>query len=145
LDWFWLAFWYATYAPPAAKLASGHLGTAEYAYIHSDADEQADPAAVNVPWARLIGVSPDLGLCARQVPDRSGLVVLSLLAAGIPQGENARKVSAYLAAHPHYAGSQADLPGVISWPLAVAVVYTFATARLHFWRLACRRNSSTTG
>jgi ACS family hexuronate transporter-like MFS transporter len=42
-------------------------------------------------------------------------------------GENARKVAAYLAAHPDYAGDQAAIPGVISWPFAVAVVYTVAT------------------
>ena len=36
-------------------------------------------------------------------------------------------LAAYLAAHPAYAGDQADIPGVISWPFAVAVVYTVST------------------
>jgi ACS family hexuronate transporter-like MFS transporter len=42
-------------------------------------------------------------------------------------GENARKVEAFKAAHPDFAGSAAEVPGVISWTLAVAVVYTIAT------------------
>jgi ACS family hexuronate transporter-like MFS transporter len=42
-------------------------------------------------------------------------------------GENARKVAAYRAAHPEFTGEAAAVPGVISWTLAVAVVYSIAT------------------
>jgi ACS family hexuronate transporter-like MFS transporter len=43
-------------------------------------------------------------------------------------GENARKISAYTAAHPGSSLAADAVPGVISWPLAVAIVYTVATA-----------------
>jgi ACS family hexuronate transporter-like MFS transporter len=42
-------------------------------------------------------------------------------------GENARKVKDYVAAHPGFNGADADVPGVISWPFAVALIYTVST------------------
>ena len=127
----WLAFWYAMYASPTAKLASGHLRPAEYEYIHSDADEQADakadPAGTKVPWARLVGFRQTWAfVLGKFLTDPIWWFYLFWLPAFLT-GENARKVSAYLAIHPDYAGSKTDIPGVISWPLAVAVVYTVAT------------------
>ena len=40
------------------------------------------------------------------------------------EGENARKTQDFLAANPGFTG---EVPGVISWPFAVAVVYTVST------------------
>jgi ACS family hexuronate transporter-like MFS transporter len=44
------------------------------------------------------------------------------------EGENARKVKEYLVTNPGYTGEKSDIPGVISWTFAVAVVYTVSTA-----------------
>jgi ACS family hexuronate transporter-like MFS transporter len=42
-------------------------------------------------------------------------------------GENARKVEAFKSVNPGYTGTEADIPGVISWPFAVAVIYMVST------------------
>jgi ACS family hexuronate transporter-like MFS transporter len=44
------------------------------------------------------------------------------------EGENARKVKEYMLTNPTYTGEKSDIPGVISWTFAVAVVYTVSTA-----------------
>ena len=43
-------------------------------------------------------------------------------------GENSRKVKEYMAINPSFSGGVDHVPGVISWPFAIAVVYTVATA-----------------
>ncbi|MEO6080442.1 MAG: MFS transporter, partial [Steroidobacteraceae bacterium] len=50
----WLIFWYRSYESPAAKLAEGKLGQAEYAFIHSDPEEKQASALVPVRWVRLL-------------------------------------------------------------------------------------------
>lgn len=127
----WLGFWYALYASPSAKLANGQLSQAEYDYIHSDVDEQADPKAAAAPkagWGRLLGFRQTWAfVIGKFLTDPIWWFYLFWLPAFLT-GENARKVTAFLAAHPGYAGDKSDIPGVISWPLAVAVVYTVSTA-----------------
>ncbi|HTL67845.1 MAG TPA: MFS transporter [Lacunisphaera sp.] len=127
----WIAFWVKMYGSPAAKLKSGQLSPAEYDYIHSDQDEQAAEKA-DTKGARVSGVKL---LAFRQtwafvigkfLTDPIWWFFLFWLPAFLG-GENSRKITDYLAAHPDYAGDKADIPGVISWPIAVAVVYTVST------------------
>jgi ACS family hexuronate transporter-like MFS transporter len=127
----WLAFWFKLYASPAAKLQTGHLRQAEYDYIHSDRDEQAgeaaDVAGVRVTGARLLAFRQTWAfIIGKFLTDPIWWFYLFWLPAFLG-GENSRKVAAYLAAHPDFTGDKATIPGVISWPLAVAVVYTVAT------------------
>ncbi|MBS0661961.1 MAG: MFS transporter [Verrucomicrobia bacterium] len=127
----WLAFWYSLYASPSSKLQSGHLKQAEYDYIHSDRDEQAEgsgPAAPRMSGAKLLGFRQTWAfVIGKFLTDPIWWFYLFWLPAFLA-GENARKVSAHLAAHPGFAGDTSTIPGVISWPFAVAVVYTVATA-----------------
>jgi ACS family hexuronate transporter-like MFS transporter len=128
----WLVFWVKMYASPAAKLQSGHLTQAEYDYIHSDKDEQAAEQAdttggARISGARLLGFRQTWAfLLGKFLTDPIWWFYLFWLPAYLG-GENARKVSAYLAAHPDFTGDKSTIPGIISWPLAVAVVYTVAT------------------
>jgi len=127
----WLFFWYRMYASPAAKLASGHLKQAEYDFIHSDRDEQAaektDPAAARISWGRLLGFRQTWAfVLGKFLTDPIWWFYMFWLPSFLG-GENARKVAAHLAAHPDFTGDKSTVPGVISWPLAVAVVYTVAT------------------
>ncbi len=127
----WIAFWVKMYASPAAKLKSGHLSQAEYDYIHSDQDEQAaekaDTKGARVSGARLLTFRQTWAfVLGKFLTDPIWWFYLFWLPAFL-EGENARKVSAFLATHANYAGDKADIPGVISWPLAVAVVYTVST------------------
>ncbi len=127
----WLFFWYRMYASPAAKLQSGHLQQAEYDYIHSDRDEQAaelaDKTATKVSWGRLLGFRQTWAfVMGKFLTDPIWWFYMFWLPSFLG-GENARKVAAHLAAHPDFTGDKSTVPGVISWPLAVAVVYTVAT------------------
>jgi len=127
----WLAFWYTLYASPAAKLQTGHLKQAEYDYIHGDRDEQAGEKAADtgarISGARLLSFRQTWAfVLGKFLTDPIWWFFLFWLPAFLA-GENARKVKEYLAAHPGFTGDQATIPGVISWPIAVAVVYTVAT------------------
>jgi len=127
----WIALWYAMYASPAAKLQSGHLRQSEYDYIHSDRDEQlaekADVAGARISGARLLTFRQTWAfVIGKFLTDPIWWFFLFWLPAFL-EGENARKIGAYLAAHPEYAGDKSAIPGVISWPFAVAVIYTVAT------------------
>ena len=125
----WLFFWYRIYASPAAKLATGQLSQAEYDFIHSDRDEQSAPAgaAPRLTALRLIRIRETWAfIIGKFLTDPIWWFYLFWLPAFLG-GENARKVAAYTAAHPGYTGNSADIPGVISWPFAVAVVYTVST------------------
>jgi ACS family hexuronate transporter-like MFS transporter len=147
----WLGFWYKLYASPAAKLQNGTLSQAEYDHIHSDLDEQeaerADVAKVKVSWFKLLTFRQTWAFfVGKFMTDPIWWFFLFWLPSFL-NGENARKVKefmaayptdantlkaqAYLAAHPDHAGNLADLPGihipgVISWPLAVALIYTIS-------------------
>jgi ACS family hexuronate transporter-like MFS transporter len=128
----WIFFWQLMYASPADKLASGHLTRAEYDYIHSDEDEQAAEKAdrsgkTRVPWAHLLAFRQTWAfVLGKFLTDPVWWFFLFWLPAFLA-GENDHKVTGFLAAHPGYAGDRADIPGVISWPLAIAIIYTVAT------------------
>ena len=127
----WLIFWYSMYESPANKLASGKLSQAEYDFIHSDIDEQeaekADLAKENVPWLRLLTFRQTWAfVIGKFLTDPIWWFFLFWLPSFL-EGENARKAQEYLAANPTFAGDKADIPGVISWPFAVAIVYTVST------------------
>jgi ACS family hexuronate transporter-like MFS transporter len=127
----WLAFWYTLYGSPAEKLQSGKLSQAEYDFIHSDVDEQeaerADHAKEKVSWFKLLTFRQTWAFFfGKFLTDPIWWFFLFWLPAFLA-GENARKVQDYLAANPDYAGKDADIPGVIMWPLAVAIVYTVST------------------
>jgi ACS family hexuronate transporter-like MFS transporter len=124
----WLIFWYSIYDSPAAKLASGHLTQPEYDFIHSDLDEQeaekADVRKEQVSWFRLLSFRQTWAFfIGKFLTDPIWWFYLFWLPSFL-EGENARKVKDYLAANPGFAGDKADVPGVISWPFAVAMVYT---------------------
>lgn len=128
----WIAFWYLTYASPSAKLQSGHLGQAEYDYIHSDKDElvaeQSEVSSPRITGAQLLTFHQTWAfVIGKFLTDPIWWFFMFWLPAFLG-GENARKVAAYVAAHPGFAGDKSTVPGVISWPLAVAVVYTVSTA-----------------
>jgi ACS family hexuronate transporter-like MFS transporter len=148
----WLAFWYPLYASPAAKLESGKLSKAEYDYIHSDVDEQEaekiEETKEKISWFRLLTFRQTWAFFfGKFLTDPVWWFYLFWLPSYLA-GENNRKVSAFLAAfptdpitlkinaylaeHPAFASKLADIPGVeipgvISWPFAVAVVYTIST------------------
>jgi MFS transporter, ACS family, hexuronate transporter len=71
--------WFLKYHKPAEHPT---LSAAELAYINQDRSRRSPPST---PWIKLLGYPPDLGVCHSQVPHRSHLVVLSLLAAGLLQ------------------------------------------------------------
>ena len=127
----WLVFWYSLYATPAAKLQSGQLSQAEYDFIHSDVAEQAaEQTAVGkakVPWLKLLTFRQTWAfVVGKFMTDPIWWFFLFWLPAFLA-GENARKVKDFVVANPGYTGGEADIPGVISWPFAVAVVYTVST------------------
>lgn len=127
----WLAFWFALYASPAAKLQSGKLSQAEYDYIHSDVDEQeaerADHAKAKVSWFKLLTFRQTWAFfVGKFMTDPIWWFFLFWLPSFLA-GENARKAHDYMAAHPDFVGDQSTIPGVISWPIAVAVIYLVST------------------
>ena len=127
----WLAFWYALYASPAAKLQSGKLSQSEYSYIHSDIDEQeaekTETGQSKVSWFKLLTFRQTWAfVVGKFMTDPVWWFFLFWLPAFLT-GENARKVKEFMAVNPGFTGAEATIPGVISWPLAVAVVYTVST------------------
>lgn len=145
----WLAFWYSMYATPAAKLQNGRLSQAEYDFIHSDVDEQeAEKTEVGrskVSWFKLLTFRQTWAFFfGKFLTDPIWWFFLFWLPSFL-EGENMRKIQAF-AANSGAAGDQArafiagnpnlkgdlpdfitDIPGVISWPFAVALVYTIST------------------
>ena len=124
----WLAFWRTLYGSPSEKLQSGKLSREEYDYIHSDTDEQqSDCTKEKVSWFRLLTFRQTwaffFGKC---LTDPIWWFYLFWLPSFLSD-ENARKVANFMAIHPDYAGLPAAIPGVISWPFAVAIVYTGST------------------
>ncbi len=127
----WLVFWYSMYSTPAAKLANGELKQAEYDYIHSDIDEQdaerADIAKEKVSWFKLLTFRQTWAFfVGKFMTDPIWWFFLFWLPAFL-EGENARKVKLYMAANPTYSGKTSDVPGVIVWELAIAIIYTVST------------------
>ncbi|MFN3409397.1 MAG: MFS transporter [Limisphaerales bacterium] len=148
----WLAFWLPVYASPAAKLAAGKLSQREYDYIHSDVDEQeaekAEEKKEKISWFRLLTFRQTWAFFfGKFLTDPIWWFYLFWLPAFL-SGENARKVKEFmaafvsdpntlkiqefLAANPDYKGDLykipgVEIPGIISWPLAVAIVYSVST------------------
>jgi ACS family hexuronate transporter-like MFS transporter len=127
----WLFFWYRLYESPAAKLQAGKLSQAEYDYIHSDVDEQeaekTEVGKAKVSWFKLLTFRQTWAfVVGKFMTDPIWWFFLFWLPAFLA-GENARKVKEFLAANPGYTGAEVDIPGIISWPFAVAMVYTVST------------------
>jgi ACS family hexuronate transporter-like MFS transporter len=127
----WLAFWYTMYDTPSAKLAKGQLAQAEYDFIHSDIDEQAAEQAAGgqdkVPWVRLLQFRQTWAFAlGKFLTDPIWWFFLFWLPSYLA-GENTRRIAAYMVANPNYTGSTAKIPGVISWEIALALIYTIST------------------
>lgn len=126
----WLVFWYFLYASPAEKLRRGQLSPAEFDFIHSDVDEQAaertEVASAKFSWLRLLRFRQTWAFVAGKfLTDPVWWFFLFWLPSFL-EGANERKINDFLAANPGYTGDHATIPGVISWPLAVALVYTIS-------------------
>jgi MFS transporter, ACS family, hexuronate transporter len=127
----WLYFWYRTYTSPSEKLKAGILSQAEYDYIHSDKDEKENSAAIantdKVSWLKLLTYRQTWAFFfGKFLTDPIWWFYLFWLPAFL-NGENARKVQDFMTMNPTFSGDKSDIPGYISWPLAVAVVYTIST------------------
>lgn len=126
----WLFFWFRTYASPTDKLKAGVLTQKEYDYIHSDLDEKFDTDEAEkekVSWFKLLTYRQTWAFFfGKFMTDPIWWFFLFWLPAFL-SGENARKVEAFMANNPGFTGDPSTIPGIISWPLAVAIVYTVAT------------------
>ncbi|MCU0788391.1 MAG: MFS transporter [Verrucomicrobia bacterium] len=127
----WLAFWFPLYASPAQKLKEGKLSQSEYDYIHSDLDEQeaerAEEQKEKISWFRLLTFRQTWAFFfGKFLTDPIWWFYLFWLPAFL-SGENARKVQEFMVANPDYTGLDSAVPGYISWPWAVAIVYTVST------------------
>lgn len=127
----WLVFWYRTYDSPAAKLKNGQLSQAEYDYIHSDKDDApAAPAGAPAPkvsWFKLLTFRQTWAFfLGKFLTDPIWWFYMFWLPAFLNE-ENARKVAAFKAATPGFTGANSEVPGYISWTVAVAVVYSIST------------------
>ena len=115
----WLLFWQITYASPQSKLEKGKITQEEYDYIHSDKDETAveTPAEQKekVSWFRLLGYHQTWAFFfGKFFTDPIWWFFLFWLPAYLQE----RNIAVEAAGNPE---------AVISWPLAVAVVYTMST------------------
>lgn len=127
----WLYFWYKIYASPQLKLASGHLKQAEYDFIHSDKDEAAESNeesnGAKVSWFKLLTFRQTWAFFfGKFLTDPIWWFFLFWLPAFL-NGENTRKIAEFMQANPDFTGDPSTIPGIISWPLAVAIVYTVST------------------
>jgi ACS family hexuronate transporter-like MFS transporter len=126
----WLLFWMTIYDSPDAKLKSGKLTQKEYDFIHSDVDEKPvndDSSKARVTWWKLLTFRQTWAFFfGKFLSDPVWWFFLFWLPAFL-NGENARKITAFMAQNPDFSGNQNDIPGVILWPFAVAVVYTMST------------------
>ncbi len=127
----WLIFWYKMYESPAVKLQGGKLSQAEYDFIHSDLDEQeaerADVSKEKVSWFKLLTFRQTWAFFfGKFLTDPIWWFYMFWLPAFL-LAENARKVAEFRAANEGYAGMDTDIPGIISWPFAIAVIYTVST------------------
>ena len=126
----WLFFWFRVYASPAQKLKAGVLSQAEYDYIHSDLDEQAEEKkniGEKTSWFKLLNYRQTWSFFfGKFLTDGVWWFYLFWLPAFL-HGENERKAEAFRALNPGFTGDQADIPGIITWTLAVAVVYSIST------------------
>jgi MFS transporter, ACS family, hexuronate transporter len=125
----WLYFWFRIYGSPEQKLKAGILSQAEYDYIHSDLDEQAEEknGGDKVSWLKLLTYRQTWSFFfGKFLTDGVWWFYLFWLPAFL-SGENTRKIQEYMSANPDFTGDPSGVPGIISWTLAVAVVYTIST------------------
>lgn len=127
----WLIFWYKSYASPDVKLQEGKLTQAEHDFIHSDIDEQTaeknDVKKEKVSWFRLLTYRQTWAfVIGKFLTDPVWWFFLFWLPAFL-HGENARKVADFMSANPGFSGDESTVPGFISWPFAIAIVYSVAT------------------
>jgi ACS family hexuronate transporter-like MFS transporter len=127
----WLFFWFRIYASPEEKLKAGILSQAEYDYIHSDMDEKENSVPAEkqekIPWLSLLRYRQTwFFIFGKFLTDPIWWFYLFWLPAFL-DGKNGRIVEAFMSMHPDYVGDTAKIPGVITWPFAVAVVYSIAT------------------
>jgi ACS family hexuronate transporter-like MFS transporter len=124
----WLVFWYRSYGSPAAALAAGRIGQAEYDYIHSDPEDAAAGVVAPVRWFSLLRFRQTWAfVVGKFLTDPVWWFYLFWLPSFLNE-ENARKVAAFTAANPGFTGAAASVPGYISSAVAVAVVYIISTA-----------------
>jgi len=127
----WLYFWYKGYASPSEKVKTGQLSQAEFDFIHSDKDEAADieipGVQEKVSWFKLLTFRQTWAFFfGKFMTDPIWWFYMFWLPAFL-NGENTRKIASFMAENPDFAGDKADIPGIISWPFAVAVVYMVST------------------
>jgi len=127
----WLVFWYKMYESPSVKLQSGKLSQAEYDFIHSDLDEQeaerADVAKEKVSWFKLLTFRQTWAFFfGKFFTDPIWWFYMFWLPAFL-LAENARKIAEFRSANESYTGLDSEIPGIISWPFAIAVIYTVST------------------
>ena len=113
----WLFFWWKLYKSPAEKLKEGKLSQKEFDYINSDKDEEdvKEENKEKVSWFKLLSYRQTWSFFfGKFLTDPIWWFYMFWLPAFL-EGENARKLAA---------GNE---DGVISWPWAIAVVYTIST------------------
>jgi ACS family hexuronate transporter-like MFS transporter len=125
----WLYFWFRVYASPEEKLKAGILSQAEYDYIHSDTDEKADDKGKGerVPWSKLLTYRQTWSFFFGKFFKVGVWWFFLFWLPAFLNGENTRKIDAFKSLNPGFGTDTAHIPGIISWTLAVAVVYTIAT------------------
>ena len=79
LGFLWLAFWLPLYRRPDEhpQRRRGGAGATSAAILPIRRSQ--------IPWRKLLALPPDLGVRAREVPDRPGLVALPVLDSGLPR------------------------------------------------------------
>ena len=125
----WLYFWFRSYASPEQKLKEGKLSQEEFDFIHSDLDEKDDvkKSGEKVPWLKLLTYRQTWSFFfGKFLTDPVWWFYLFWLPAFL-NGENAKKIADFKLLNPDFAGNTSDIPGVITWTLAVAIVYTIST------------------
>lgn len=117
----WLFFWWKIYKSPAEKLKDGKLLQAEYDYIHSDKDQEVVEQALeaekkeSISWFKLLTYRQTWSFFfGKFLTDPIWWFYMFWLPSFL-EGENNRKLAL------------GDTDGVISWPWALAVVYTIST------------------
>jgi ACS family hexuronate transporter-like MFS transporter len=130
----WLFFWFKIYASPEQKLKAGLLSQAEYDYIHSDVDEQKERKAEdsevngkNISWFNLLTYRQTWSFFfGKFLTDGVWWFYLFWLPAFL-NDDNQRKIDLFKQLNPGFTGDNNQIPGIISWTLAVAVVYSIST------------------
>ncbi len=115
----WLFFWWRIYKSPQEKLNEGTLKQPEYDYIHSDKDETPEKSEQKpeekTSWLKLLTYRQTWSFFfGKFISDPVWWFYMFWLPSFL-EGENTRKLAA------------GDTDGIISWPWALAVVYSIST------------------